>query len=175
MVWRTKTKTEVCFATARTALGRAMLAVNRQGVCAVGIGKDSRELRDRLREWFPEASLREDSRSLRRHLGRLVRWLGNPARGLALPLDIRGTVFQRRVWAALQNIPSGTTATYQDVARQIGAPKAARAVANACAANRLALAIPCHRVVRADGSLGGYGWGPERKRALLEAEHAARR
>jgi O-6-methylguanine DNA methyltransferase len=170
-----KTKAQICFATQRTPLGRLMVAANGHGVCAVGIGENSTELQNRLKKRFPEASLREDTRSLRGHLASLARYLADPARGLSLPLDIRGTPFQRRVWAVLRKIPLGSTATYQSVARRIGAPKSARAVANACAANNLALVIPCHRVVRADGSLGGYRWGPHRKRALLEAERAARR
>jgi O-6-methylguanine DNA methyltransferase len=170
-----KTRSQICFATERTRLGRVLVAANGQGVCAVGIGKNVRELREGLKARFPQAPLLEDSRALRPHLGRLTRYLAAPARRLSLPLDIRGTAFQRRVWAALQKIPMGKTATYQEIARRIGAPKAARAVANACAANKLALVIPCHRVVRADGSLSGYRWGQERKRVLLEAERAASR
>ncbi len=113
--------------------------------------------------------------TLKPYLRRLSRYLEKPAQGLSLPLDIRGTAFQRRVWGALRQIPFGQTATYQEIARRIRAPKAVRAVANACAANRLALVIPCHRVVRTDGSLGGYRWGQDRKRALIEAERAAKK
>ena len=169
-----KTNTRICYATAPTRLGRVLIAANQRGVCAVGLGGDTQELWDRLKARFPRSSLCEDQPRLRSHLGKVVRYVADPVRGLSLPLDIHGTPFQRRVWAALQRIPLGTTATYQDIARRIGAPKAVRAVANACAANRLPLAIPCHRVVRSDGSPGGYGCGPERKQALLRAERAAR-
>ena len=128
----------------------------------------SRELRQR----FPGSELVEDAAALATTLAQVVRFVDSPAAGIDLPLDVGGTAFQQRVWRALRKIPAGTTASYADIARRIDAPKSVRAVAQACAANALALAIPCHRVVRSDGALSGYRWGATRKRALLEREAA---
>jgi AraC family transcriptional regulator of adaptative response/methylated-DNA-[protein]-cysteine methyltransferase len=162
------------FALERTSLGWILLAAGDRGVCAIELGDNPNELRRRLKARFSEASIREDKALLGDEIGRLVRSLATPEAGLSLPLDIRGTAFQQRVWAALQQIPPGRTASYGTIARRIGAPRAARAVARACATNPIALAIPCHRVVREDGSLGGYRWGLDRKRALLEQEKTRR-
>ena len=167
-----KSEAQIRYAIGRTRLGQLLIAANGRGVCAVAIGNSTTEMRAALKTRFPHTHLLEDARSLKLRLRRLSGYLENPTEGLTLPLDIAGTAFQRKVWSALRRIPVGETATYQEIARRIRAPKAARAVANACAANRLALVIPCHRVVRADGSLGGYRWGQDRKRALIEAERA---
>lgn len=157
-------------AVAACYLGRVLVAATEQGICAIDIGDAEGALRDRLRVRFPRAQFVEDDAPFAEWVAQVVALLEAPERGLALPLDIQGTAFQRRVWEALRSIPAGTTLTYEEVAARIGAPKAARAVAGACAANALAVAVPCHRVVRADGSLGGYRWGVERKRSLLKRE-----
>ncbi len=125
-----------------------------------------RELEDR----FPRATLIGGDEGFEQWVAKVVGFVEAPALGLDLPLDVRGTAFQQRVWRALREIPAGSTASYTEVARRIGAPKAVRAVAHACASNAIAVAIPCHRVVRNDGALSGYRWGVERKRALLERE-----
>jgi AraC family transcriptional regulator of adaptative response/methylated-DNA-[protein]-cysteine methyltransferase len=161
---------EIAFGLTRTQLGWVLVAMTGKGVCAVELGENERALRTRLSATFPAATLREDTDALAGHLGKVAEYLAAPARGLSLPLDVRGTAFQRRVWEALKDIPAGKTASYGELAKRIGAGSAVRAVAGACAANRIALAIPCHRAVRADGGLGGYRWGLERKRALLAAE-----
>jgi AraC family transcriptional regulator of adaptative response/methylated-DNA-[protein]-cysteine methyltransferase len=127
-------------------------------------------VRDRIRDRFVRAELVEDDAGLRDKLDRVLAYIERPSAGLQLPLDVQGTAFQHRVWRALTDIAPGQRASYADVARAIGAPSAARAVATACAANPAALAIPCHRVVRGSGEIGGYRWGVERKRTLLEAE-----
>jgi AraC family transcriptional regulator of adaptative response/methylated-DNA-[protein]-cysteine methyltransferase len=161
---------EIRFALQHTDLGWVLLAATGKGVCAVAFGAKRAELRAHLVAAFPRAELREGGAGLGHYLEMLRRYLGAPVRGLSLPLDIRGTAFQQRVWKELQKIRPGSTATYQEVARRIGRPKAIRAVGSACAANQVALVIPCHRAVRTDGGLGGYRWGLERKRALLERE-----
>jgi len=123
-----------------------------------------------LQDQFPKANLIGGDAGFERLVARVVGFVEEPALGLDLPLDVRGTAFQQRVWKALRNIPVGSTASYTDVAKRIGSPSSVRAVAQACGANSLAVAIPCHRVVRSDGALSGYRWGVERKRALLESE-----
>ena len=130
-----------------------------------------RELQDR----FANARLVGADRDYEALVAQVVGLVERPELGLDLPLDLRGTAFQRRVWLALQKLPAGATVSYAELARSLGAPKAVRAVAGACAANHLAVAIPCHRVVRTDGSLSGYAWGVERKRALIDREAAQRR
>ncbi|HEY5909731.1 MAG TPA: bifunctional DNA-binding transcriptional regulator/O6-methylguanine-DNA methyltransferase Ada [Verrucomicrobiae bacterium] len=160
----------IAFALQKTSLGWLLVALSERGVCAIELGGSARELRDRLGTHFPHATLHEDRFDLAGPIRRVVRFLDAPKEGLSLPLDIRGTAFQRRVWQALQAIPPGKTLSYQAIAREIGHPGATRAVGSACAANRLALAIPCHRAVRQDGTLGGYRWGVARKRALLDLE-----
>ena len=126
-----------------------------------------------LQDRFPKAQLLGGDKAFERLVAEVVGFVEAPARGLDLPLDIRGTAFQQRVWKAIRDIPAGSTASYRDVAKRIGAPKAVRAVAQACGANGIAVAIPCHRVVRTDGSASGYRWGIDRKRALLDREKAA--
>jgi AraC family transcriptional regulator of adaptative response/methylated-DNA-[protein]-cysteine methyltransferase len=152
-----------------TALGAVLVAATGRGVCAVTLGDDARALEACLRAEFPAARIDPADDELRGWAGAVVRRLaGDEAE--RVPLDVRGTAFQWRVWEALQRIPHGTTRTYAQIARDLGQPSAARAVARACATNQVALVIPCHRVVREDGALGGYRWGLERKRALLDAE-----
>jgi len=155
-----------------SALGPLLVAATGQGVCCIEFGADETSLRARLTQRFPAAQLEANDDRLREWVATLTRFIETPGHALKLPLDIQGTIFQRRVWTALQSIPVGRTASYRDVAAAIGQPSAHRAVASACAANKLAVAIPCHRVVRTDGKLGGYRWGLERKRRLLANERA---
>jgi methylated-DNA-[protein]-cysteine S-methyltransferase/AraC family transcriptional regulator of adaptative response/methylated-DNA-[protein]-cysteine methyltransferase len=147
-----------------------MVARSAHGVCAILIGSKAGELEADLAARFPKSLLVRDDRKLSCDLQTILRFIEPPARALDLDLDIYGTPFQRRVWDALCGIPSGRTVTYAALARRIGEPESVRAVANACAANAIALAIPCHRVVRSDGTISGYRWGVERKRALLARE-----
>jgi AraC family transcriptional regulator of adaptative response/methylated-DNA-[protein]-cysteine methyltransferase len=158
------------FVTRRSPLGWVLVAATDKGVCAIDLGDNSRELRRRLGRLFPQAELVEDSAALDAYLKEVLAYTSTPSSGLELPLDLQGTAFQRRVWEALQCIPVGQTASYRDLARASGAPRAARAVARVCAMNPIPMAVPCHRAVRADGGLSGYRWGPARKRALLEGE-----
>ncbi len=164
------TDTEIRFAIGQCSLGAILVAASTRGVCAILMGDDPDALAHDLQDHFPHASLIGGDTDFEKLVAQVVGFVEAPQLGLALPLDIRGTAFQHRVWQALQNIPAGKTASYTEIAQRIGAPQAARAVAKACAANALAVAIPCHRVVRIDGSLSGYRWGVERKRALLERE-----
>ncbi|MGE0396667.1 MAG: bifunctional DNA-binding transcriptional regulator/O6-methylguanine-DNA methyltransferase Ada [Kofleriaceae bacterium] len=157
------------FALGRCSLGTLLVAATAIGVCAILFGDDDASLERDLRERFPNADIAIAS-DLAHWVAHVIAFIEEPAAALALPLDIRGTAFQRRVWEALQAVPAGETVTYADVAARIGRPHAARAVAAACAANPIAVAIPCHRVVRSDRSLSGYRWGIERKRALLDRE-----
>ncbi len=168
--------TRIVYAIAPCALGWLLAAATAQGLCAVRLGDSAAALERELAGEFPAAELRRDAAELSAWLETLLAYLdGRPAR-LDLPLDIRATAFQRRVWEALRAIPAGETRSYADIAAAIGQPRAARAVAHAVAANPAALVIPCHRVIRADGDAGGYRWGQARKEALLaqEAETAAR-
>jgi AraC family transcriptional regulator of adaptative response/methylated-DNA-[protein]-cysteine methyltransferase len=151
-------------------LGQVLVAATETGVCAIMLGDTPDALEQNLRQRFPLAQLAHDEEQLSGWVGEVVQTLKSPAHSANLPLDIRGTAFQHRVWAALQEIPRGQTTTYEQIATRIGQPKAARAVANACANNKIAVVIPCHRVVRKDGGLGGYRWGLARKKALLENE-----
>src|SRR6185436_14584399 len=160
----------IAFALGRCTLGSILVAASERGVCAILLGADAEALVGELEARFPQAERVVRDADFERLLEDVVTLVEQPERAVRLPLDIRGTAFQERVWQALSKIPPGQTATYSDVARAIGAPQAARAVARACAANTLAVAIPCHRVVRGDGSLSGYRWGVERKRALLARE-----
>jgi AraC family transcriptional regulator of adaptative response/methylated-DNA-[protein]-cysteine methyltransferase len=139
-------------------------------VCAILLGDDPERLVCDLQDRFPRANLLAGDASFDQTVARVVAFVDAPGTGLDLPLDVRGTAFQRQVWQALNDIPPGSTASYEQIARRLGAPHGARAVARACAANTLAVAIPCHRVVRTDGSLSGYRWGVERKKKLLEKE-----
>ena len=150
-------------------LGSVLLAGSDGGVCAILLGDDGDALVHDLQDRFPLATLSPGA-ELQPLVTKVVRSIETPDTVLDLPLDVGGTAFQRRVWQALRQIPCGTTASYQDIADRIGSPRSVRAVAQACGANALAVAIPCHRVVRADGDLSGYRWGIERKRALLERE-----
>jgi AraC family transcriptional regulator of adaptative response/methylated-DNA-[protein]-cysteine methyltransferase len=138
------------------------------------LGDDPDKLARELQDQFPNAQVIGGDAEFEQLVAKVVGFLETPAIGIALPLDIRGTAFQRRVWEALQKIPLGSTVTYTDIAKQIGKPNSVRAVASACAANKLAVAIPCHRIVRTDSSLSGYRWGVERKAKLLEREQASR-
>lgn len=169
--WRKGGAGEVIrFAVGQCSLGAVLVAATARGVCAIRFGEDPERLARELQDRFPKARLEGGEEGFER-LVALVVGAVERAEGLAeLPLDIRGTAFQQRVWQALRAIPAGETASYAEIAARIGAPKAVRAVAGACAANEIALAIPCHRVVRTDGALSGYRWGVERKRALLERE-----
>jgi AraC family transcriptional regulator of adaptative response/methylated-DNA-[protein]-cysteine methyltransferase len=162
--------TQIRFAIGQCSLGAILVAQSDRGVCAILIGDDPDTLAHELQDRFPKAQLIGGDRAFERLVARVVGFVEAPRIGLDLPLDVRGTAFQQRVWQALRDIPAGRTANYTEIAARIGAPTAARAVAQACAANALAVAIPCHRVVRSDGALSGYRWGVERKRALLERE-----
>ena len=154
-------------------LGSILVAATEKGVCAILLGDEPDALVRDLWDRFPEPRLVTGDEDLDRMTAEVVTFVGAPARGFDLPLDVRGTDFQRRVWQALRGIPAGDNASYKDIADRIGAPKAARAVARACASNTLAVAIPCHRVVRGDGALSGYRWGADRKRRLLDREAAS--
>jgi AraC family transcriptional regulator of adaptative response/methylated-DNA-[protein]-cysteine methyltransferase len=155
------------FAIGECSLGSILVAATERGVCAILLGDDPEALAHDLEQRFPRAQLIGADAAFEQRVAQVVEGPGTAA---ALPLDIRGTAFQQRVWQALSKIPSGETATYAQIAKAIGAPSATRAVAQACGANALAVAIPCHRVVRTDGNLSGYRWGVERKRRLLERE-----
>jgi AraC family transcriptional regulator of adaptative response/methylated-DNA-[protein]-cysteine methyltransferase len=158
------------YGVAACSLGWLVVAASERGVCAIEFGDDPADLSARLRARFPAARVAEGDADFVHVVEQVVAFVEAPGDGLGLPLDIRGTAFQQRVWDALRQVPPGTTVGYAELAARIGRPEAARAVAGACAANGLAVAIPCHRVVRADGQLSGYRWGVERKRALLERE-----
>jgi len=161
------------FVTVATPLGWALVAATERGICMTALGDDRDRLGVALRQRFPAAEVIADDAGLQKWADRIVRFITAPDQNLDLPLDIQGTAFQARVWRALQKIPLGKTASYSEIAAALGQPKAVRAVAQACAANKLALIVPCHRVIRSDGDLGGYRWGLERKRALLARERAA--
>ena len=160
------------FAVGECSLGSILVAATDKGVCAISIGDDPDALVRELQDRFPNAALIGGDKAFERLVARVVGFVEAPARGLDLPLDVRGTAFQQQVWRALRKIPAGSTVSYRELAGRIGSPKATRAVAHACAANAIAVAIPCHRVVRADGSVSGYRWGVARKRALLDREGA---
>jgi AraC family transcriptional regulator of adaptative response/methylated-DNA-[protein]-cysteine methyltransferase len=164
---------EIRFAIGECSLGAILVAQSVRGVCAILLGDDPDALARELQDRFSRARLIGGDRDYERLVAQVVGFVEAPALGLDLPLDVRGTAFQQRVWQALREIPVGSTASYSEIARRIGAPKASRAVAQACAGNMLAVAIPCHRVVRNDGDLSGYRWGVPRKRALLEREAQA--
>jgi AraC family transcriptional regulator of adaptative response/methylated-DNA-[protein]-cysteine methyltransferase len=160
------------FAVGECSLGSILVAATEKGICAILLGDDPDALVRDLQDRFPKAELIGGDAGFERVVATVVGFVEAPAQGLDLPLDLRGTAFQRRVWQALREIPNGSTASYAEIAARIGRPKAVRAVARACAANAIAVAIPCHRVVRTDGTLSGYRWGVARKRALLEREAA---
>lgn len=154
------------------SLGAILVAASNKGICAISLGDDPDELIKNLKNNFPKAELIGGDKQFERMVARVVAFVETPQIGLDLPLDVRGTAFQHRVWNALCKIPAGSISNYSAIAKTIGSPKASRAVARACAANVLAVAIPCHRVLRRDGSVSGYRWGVERKRVLLKKEQA---
>jgi AraC family transcriptional regulator of adaptative response/methylated-DNA-[protein]-cysteine methyltransferase len=158
------------YTVAASPLGTLLVAATEHGVCRVSLGDAAPSLERDLRAEFPAATIQRDSGALASWVQRILRHLEGRAPHLDLPLDIRATAFQQRVWTELRRIPSGATRSYQAVARAIGRPRATRAVARACATNPVCLVIPCHRVVRENGTLGGYRWGVERKQALLDRE-----
>jgi AraC family transcriptional regulator, regulatory protein of adaptative response / methylated-DNA-[protein]-cysteine methyltransferase len=161
---------EIRFAIGECSLGSILVAATERGVCTILLGDEPEDLLHDLERCFPRAQLIGADHEFEQVVARVVGLVENPRIGTKLPLDIRGTAFQQRVWKALSQIPSGRTMTYLQIANSIGAPNAVRAVAQACGANRLAVAIPCHRVVRTDGTVSGYRWGVERKRKLLALE-----
>jgi len=163
-------QTNIRFAVGECSLGSILVAQSDRGICAILLGDDPDSLARDLQDQFPQANLIGGNASFEQLVAKVVGFVEAPALGLDLPLDVRGTAFQQRVWQSLRKIPVGSTASYTDIAKLIGSPKSVRAVAQACGANALAVAIPCHRVVRNDGALSGYRWGVERKRALLEKE-----
>jgi AraC family transcriptional regulator, regulatory protein of adaptative response / methylated-DNA-[protein]-cysteine methyltransferase len=165
---------DIRFAIGDCSLGSILVAATARGVCAILLGDDPQRLARDLQDRFPRANLIGGDAGFERWVAQVVGFVEAPSVGLGLPLDVRGSAFQQRVWHALQKIPAGDTATYADIARRIGAPKSVRAVALACGATATAVAIPCHRVIRSDGALSGYRWGVERKRALLKRESKRR-
>ena len=161
---------EVRFAIRDCSLGLVLVATRGRGVCAILLGDHAKALKGELQARFPDASLAEGTKDAIALAATVVEAIDAPTRRVDLSLDVSGTPFQRKVWRALRRIPAGKTASYAEIARNVGSPKSVRAVARACAANALAVAIPCHRVVRSDGTLSGYRWGAERKRRLLDLE-----
>lgn len=164
------TAMQIHYTITNSPFGRLLVAATERGVCAVSLGDDDAALEAELRSEYPAAEITRDNARLNQWVAALIAHLSGEQPRLSLPLDIQATAFQRRVWQALQAIPYGSTQSYREVAEAIGAPTAARAVAQACATNPVALVIPCHRVVRAGGELGGYRWGVSRKQALLARE-----
>jgi AraC family transcriptional regulator, regulatory protein of adaptative response / methylated-DNA-[protein]-cysteine methyltransferase len=160
------------FAFGKCSLGSVLVAASGKGICAILLGDDCAALLDDLQGRFPQSAIAAGDEDLERLTAKVVSFVEAPAAGLDWPLDVKGTAFQRRVWQVLRDIPAGSTASYAEVAGRIGSPQAVRAVAQACARNSIAVAIPCHRVVRSDGALAGYRWGVARKRALLVREAA---
>lgn len=160
----------ILFAIGECSLGSVLVASSTKGVCAMLLGDTPEIVLEDLQSRFPKADLVGNDPNYETLIGHVIQFVDDPRYGFGLPLDIQGTAFQQRVWEALRNIPVGTTASYGEIAEEIGAPKSFRAVAQACGANNVAVAIPCHRVVLSDGGLSGYRWGVERKRAILGAE-----
>ncbi len=158
------------FAIGECSLGSILVAQSFRGGCAILLGDDPDKLARDLQDMMPKANLIGGDEQFEQIVAQVVGFIETPELGLDLPLDIRGTAFQERVWQALREVPVGTTVSYSDIAEKIGQPSAVRAVAQACGQNRLAVAIPCHRVVRRDGSLSGYRWGVERKQQLIAQE-----
>jgi AraC family transcriptional regulator of adaptative response/methylated-DNA-[protein]-cysteine methyltransferase len=162
----------VFYVTGETSLGRILVGTTEHGVSAILLGDDDRALVADVTREFPNAKLVAATDQQAAVVSKVIDLIEEPSASFDLPLDIRGTDFQRSVWAALGDVKGGTTASYKEIATKIGAPEAVRAVARACAANRLAIAIPCHRVVAANGDISGYRWGVDRKQALLNRERA---
>jgi AraC family transcriptional regulator of adaptative response/methylated-DNA-[protein]-cysteine methyltransferase len=165
--------TRIHFAVGECSLGSILVAQSARGVCAILLGNDPDALVRDLQDRFPNATLVGNDTAFERVVAAVIRFVESPKKGLELPLDIRGTAFQRRVWQALRRIPIGSTVSYAEIAKRVGVPSGARAVARACASNPLAVAIPCHRVIRTDGAQSSYRWGAERKLALLTREAMA--
>jgi AraC family transcriptional regulator of adaptative response/methylated-DNA-[protein]-cysteine methyltransferase len=163
---------KLCFAVGECSLGAILVAASDRGIAAIMLGDDPDVLIGDLEKRFSRAELLPGDAKFKKTVAEAVALVENPGAGNGLPLDVRGTAFQHRVWRALAAIPPGKTATYAEIARSIGSPKSVRAVARACASNAHAVAIPCHRVIRTDGGTSGYRWGVERKRALLAREAA---
>jgi AraC family transcriptional regulator, regulatory protein of adaptative response / methylated-DNA-[protein]-cysteine methyltransferase len=163
----------VRYAIVPTPIGQALIAATGRGICLTALGEDRASLEAELRRRFPAAVLEPADAALADWAAQIVAFITRPTAQPDLPLDISGTAFQAQVWRALQKIPPGQTTTYREIAAALGRPQAVRAVAQACASNRLALLVPCHRVIRSDGDLAGYRWGVEKKRALLAREHDA--
>ncbi len=161
---------EIRYATDESYLGWIIVAATEVGICAIEFGENPEALEEQIHRQFPQAKFCETDPTFKQWLTQLIAFIELPERDLNLPLDIQGTVFQQQVWQALQAIPTGSTLSYSELANKIGNPKAVRAVARACASNKIAVAIPCHRVIGSDGTLTGYRWGIERKEALLERE-----
>lgn len=165
---------EIRFAVAACNLGAILVAESIRGICAITLGDDPETLVHELQDRFPQARLIGGDADFDRRVAEVVGLVEQPRLGHSLPLDLQGTAFQERVWQALLQVPAGETISYAELARRIGSPRAVRAVAQACGQNRIAVAVPCHRVVRTDGDISGYRWGVERKRQLLASESAAR-
>jgi AraC family transcriptional regulator of adaptative response/methylated-DNA-[protein]-cysteine methyltransferase len=165
-------KDKIRFATGECVLGIVLVAQSERGVCAISLGDEASKLVSDLRMQFPHAELTDGGIELEPLVTKVARFVASPDIGLDVDLDVRGNAFQQRAWRALQEIPAGATETYTEVAQRLGAPVSAKEVGEACAANALAVAIPCHRVVRKDGGLADYRWGVKRKRALLQLEGA---
>ncbi len=163
----------ILYSVGKCSFGSILVARSEKGICAILIHDDNKPLLADLQKRFPKATLVEDQSDFKHWLTQVIHFVETPKNGLELPLDIRGTIFQQRVWQILQKIPLGTTASYTDIATKLGDPKAVRAVARACAANPIALLVPCHRVVRSDGGISGYRWGVENKRTLIAREAKA--
>lgn len=161
---------KIYYAVVPTSLGWALIAATEKGLCRIEFDDTPEALHDTIKTVFPEAELQENPPEFKTSIEKTVDFLEQPHMGLPLPLDIHGTAFQKRVWAELQKIPPGSTVNYGEIAKQIGDPNSARAVARACAANKIAVAIPCHRVVRSNGDLAGYRWGVSRKQTILKRE-----
>jgi AraC family transcriptional regulator of adaptative response/methylated-DNA-[protein]-cysteine methyltransferase len=158
------------FAVGQCSLGAILVAQSQRGICAILLGEDPEQLVRDLQDQFPKAEIIGSDGDFEQLIAQVVGFIETPSIGLHLPLDVQGTAFQERVWRALCEIPPGITVSYTEIAERIGSPKAVRAVAQACANNHIAVAIPCHRVVRRDGDLAGYRWGIDRKRELLRRE-----
>lgn len=161
------------YAVADCDLGKVLVARSGKGVCSILLGDNAQALATDLAVRFPDATLTQNEDAMKEDLAKVLRYIETPATGLDFTLDVRGTPFQRRVWEQLRAIPAGSTVTYRELARRVGPSASPRAIGSACAANAIALAIPCHRVVRSDGDLAGYRWGIDRKRALIEREVTA--
>lgn len=161
---------DIRFAIGDSSLGHVLVAASTKGVCAILLGDDARSLARELRHCFPDAVLRDGDDDFDQLADKVVRFVENPATAADFALDMRGSEFEQKVWTALREIPVGETATYGEIAKRIGVPQGARDVGEACASNPLAIAVPCHRVVKSDGRLSGYRWGVARKRKLLNRE-----